>query len=266
MNKEVFRQNREAQPFTQIPLSILKDKRIPSGAFRTLVMILSEAKRYKLYKIDLAEKLGTTEKTIQNHFVQLENLGYIRRKKQGRGNFYLISEFGNLNNSKDCESAVSIEVVESSVNDKPKSEVVAYEENNKQFKALIDSYGKHLDDSAITDCISLLVPQFTTNVKGKSITNIPNLKAEIDRVVAKRKAGKVKIYNALKSKAKPKFNRKDIRKKGLGEFEKKLRVEIFDKHNDAPNYDRLTVSTLKANRIVKRDYETELQDASSGYD
>lgn len=270
MNKKVIRKKREAGNFTQIPLSILKDKRISNAAFRTLAIILSESDNYKLYKIDLSKKLDTTEKSIQNHFKELEDLGYLRRENQSRGNFYIISEFGNLNqqNSKNDEkvevNSTSIEVEDS------KSKYViqysSYEKNQELLQNLLEENKEKFEDKVIFDCMKLLMNEHHKVIEGNCFYDIETLSKEISRIVKASLEDKKRVYNEYIKCAEPKFNRRHIMKKGFDEFKKKLRNEIFEKHDYAPNYDRLILQVLKANTIVARDAETERQDAMSQYD
>jgi DNA-binding Lrp family transcriptional regulator len=250
-NKNVVRRERKAGSFTQIPLVIITDKRLSSGAFRTLMIILSDAPSYKIYKVDLADKIGATEKTVQNHFKELEKLGYMRREKQKYGNYYHISEYGNLKPSIEEPTVV--------VEDSEPTKADSYEQNQQKLADLIHSFDKHLDDEVIQICVKQCVKQNIIEINGLKHTDILKFKADIDEVIQKRIAGKKEQYKEYISKAEPKFNRRDIMKKGFGEFKAAMRKEIFEKHNDNIDYDKLIVQVLTKNKIVKSDPETDRQ-------
>lgn len=99
-NKKVIRKKLQGGDFTQIPLSILKDRRLSGIEFRLLVSILSDSDSFDLIQSNYVNRHGHDKNTISNAIDKLEKYGYLRVKRDKNNNpvFYTISEFGNLNN------------------------------------------------------------------------------------------------------------------------------------------------------------------------
>ena len=95
-NKTVVRKPNQVGAFTTVHHSILFDTRISGLEFRILTIILSDSDNFNLTQSLLINRLKVDKKTLQKAFKNLEECGYLRRKKMARGHYYTISEFGNL--------------------------------------------------------------------------------------------------------------------------------------------------------------------------
>ena len=95
-NKKVIRRPNISGDFTTVHHSILFDTRLSPTALRVLMVILSDADTFNVTQELLINRLKCNKKTIQLAFRNLEEVGYLKRKKLPKGHFYIVSEYGNL--------------------------------------------------------------------------------------------------------------------------------------------------------------------------
>jgi predicted transcriptional regulator len=254
MNKKVIRKKKEAGNFTQIPLSILKDKRLSAGAFRALVMILSESDNYKLYKIDLAQKLNVKEKQVQRYFQELEKHGYMRRKPIQWGTYYTISEYGNLVVKKESEPT-------GNVNNHSGVDIT-----EREVTALSGLYSEAREDAVLNELAENLLKSSVSVIGGKTIVDAAQFKSGMEKGISARLEHKKQIYNALVDWADGRYNERTTYRKAVNDFRKAVRIKLFDNHETEFDYGRVWAGFLIRNRKNNSDPETDRQDNSSGYD
>ena len=102
-NKTVIRKENKPGHFTTIHQSILFDKRLKSNDKIVLITILSDADSFNLTQQSLINRLDIKKVGIQTSIKNLEKCGYLRRRVLLRGNYYTISEYGNLSSSNEIE-------------------------------------------------------------------------------------------------------------------------------------------------------------------
>ncbi|NMH26527.1 winged helix-turn-helix transcriptional regulator [Flavobacterium sp. SE-s28] len=133
-----------------------------------MLCILMDADHFRLSLTLLVNRLGMEKKTIQNALKKLEECGYLRRKELNRGNYYIISEYGNLTGTDEVTTPTSeaVEVLESSlVEDTPTTfqgrginedealfilKYLAASEHENHFEKVLDALNTDLLSGIIT--------------------------------------------------------------------------------------------------------------------
>ncbi|MFV8339125.1 hypothetical protein ACNQGL_07625 [Flavobacterium sp. LB3P21] len=95
-NKKVIRKENQTGKFTTTQHSILFDKRLKSNDKIILITILSDSDSFNITQQSLINRLDLKKVAIQTSMKNLEKFGYLKRKELKRGNYYIISEYGNL--------------------------------------------------------------------------------------------------------------------------------------------------------------------------
>ena len=97
-NKRVIRRD-DDQRFVKVPLSILHDKNLTANGLRVLVSMLSDRDDFNIYHKTLLGRIKMAENTLRAALKNIEEAGYLRRQEmKPQGHFYIISEYGKLNN------------------------------------------------------------------------------------------------------------------------------------------------------------------------
>ena len=102
-NKKVIRnkKNKVKGNFTTVPYSILNNKNLTGNGLKLLIGILSD--NDILFEFQESVYVDRYFKSKDTYYIAIKNLvecGYLRKTKPFKGsetNFYLISEYGNLN-------------------------------------------------------------------------------------------------------------------------------------------------------------------------
>ncbi len=249
-NKHVTRKPNVKGEFTTIHHSILNDKRITPIAFRVLVSILSDADHFNLTHQLLLNRLGIAENTLRKALKNLEQCGYLRTKPQKyKGNFYTISEFGNLKPelTETIEAPAQAELQPEVIQNTPVEEKEPNPEE-KLFEQYISSIGQFTSsDTKIFDEIMKLI-----NLHG---SDFHAFKSDADKVITKRKKERYSHYKTL-IELKP----ANITPKAIKAYTDWLKNEIFNKNNINLNADSMWIQIKSRNFKPKVDFETEYAD------
>lgn len=99
-NKKTIKRDKKGGDFTTIHYSVLRDKNLTSSCKILLIEILSDSESFKFSETVLCNRMGISKTAYYDAMEILIDNGYIRKTKikQTNKNFYLISEYGNLNN------------------------------------------------------------------------------------------------------------------------------------------------------------------------
>jgi len=261
-NKTVFHKECITGTFTTIPYSILKDNRLSADSFRVLTSILSDADDYPVTHEIILNRFPMSENTLRKVWKNLEDCGYLKRKALPKGNYYTISEFGNLNGAitdSNIETVVvqpptvteelpqpiqePIKTKEQRDEDLEAKNVKLYEEYSKTIKSLINNNEN--------------ICNIFFEIRDKHLDVYPfdfyAFKNEFEKYTIKFKTN---FYNEALEYAE--VNNYHKNHKALKLFKESIKNEIYTKNNINFNYDTMWRQFQQQNR--KQDVETIMAD------
>lgn len=247
-NKKVIRKVPKAGEFTTIQHAILYDKRLTSTAFRILTSILSDKDEYKLTQGLIIKRFDIHKDTVKSAFENLEECGYMRRKEQKRGHYYIISEYGNLN--KETEQEGVIEVLDTELNTTGKNEVDNLAKMGKYLNLLGDFYEYGNLSNDINDIIFKYLVE-------ENLTHYHEPKNEIEKLVSKMQRDIYKECMLVTSKID-----EHTPKKAITEYSNWLKDKLFVKHSLDFNHKTMWLKIKVKHRSFKTDHETAMRDAA----
>ena len=118
-NRKTIKCENELGKFTTVNYKVLRDKKLSPISRILLIEILSDSDNFTLSPTMYSNRLGVTKKTLYKSIQQLVDNGYIRRtnisKPGTKGKeklvyHYLISEYGNLKQTKEITKEPIVEV------------------------------------------------------------------------------------------------------------------------------------------------------------
>lgn len=236
--KKVIRKEVQKGHFTTVHHSYLYDKRLTAEAFRILVSMLADADNFNISQRLFENRFGIHKKTVKRALKCLEECGYLRLKPLPRGNYYTISEYGNLNiETSDSNSEEIIEKISKSDSLQKLKKYfktnVNFLENEIMNKNIIGLANKHLNENG---------------------NNFEVFKSECDNYI--KSSQKIALRHFMKLTNK------------LSEHYPKKTIEDFEKWLNDKLYKELTIPTdeiakKQINRIKQRNYKfkTDLETA-----
>jgi len=214
-NKKVIRIETKKGEFTTVRYSILHDKRLSGNALRILISLLSDADDFNATYALFMNRFGINKSTVRNAFKLLEELGYVRLDEQKRGHFYTVSEYGNLNTSKE-KVEVAPEEKQIPIDDELNDKIKKNEELYKKYVASIEPF---LDFGDIYDELLKLSDLHTNN----GLIDFYVLKSKIQKLIDKKKTEQYKLLISIRDK-----RTKVITNRGVRLYESWLKEEIYD--------------------------------------
>lgn len=235
-NKKVIRKKLNGGDFTQIPLSILKDKRLSAIEFRLLISILSDSDNFDLIQATYANRHGHDKNTISDAIERLEELGYLRvtRDAKNRPIFYVVSEFGNLN--KENKSNENEQLVEF---------------DSDESIEILCQFIDYFDPEELNQMIESFTDSETNKIK------LGMAKESLEKTIKIRKEGTFQLGLSFSSKER-RENRNLWSTKASKHYENWLRSEIYDKGNllTKQEMNSMWITINSRYSTLRQDFET----------
>lgn len=250
-NKTVIRKQPVAGQFTTIPNSILNDKRLTSTAFRILTSILSDADNFNLTYQLIQNRFNLSENTVRVSFKLLIKCGYMRIDSNTlkRGNYYIISEYGNLNTGESFDLAP---ISEQDQNDTVNKSQKNIQKSKELFSEYVNSIGEFLEIDEVYEAFIVLQKKHT---QPNGYIDYYEIKSDLDKVVIKHQ--KI-IYNDCMTITNNLG--KNTYKKAVNEFSDWLKEEIFTKKILPFNFKNKWIHIKIKHKKYNTDHETAIAD------
>lgn len=252
INKKVIRRPIEKGKFTTIQHSILKDKRLSSDDKIILTSILADADNFNVTHELLLNRFDLSENTLRKIFKNLEQCGYLKRTKMKRGNYYTISEFGNLNGTT-TDSKTETVVPPTVYEEEPPPNKEQLNELDK-FNNLYNTYRQSINGYLKYEQISKEVTKITLDAIHNDIIDFYVIKRDLEKYIYKITTG---YFN--KAFAFTKESPTNSTNAAINAYKKWLKEQIFDRQQLDIKYET-TWLTLKNRHRKSFDAETEYAD------
>lgn len=260
INKKVIRRPIEKGKFTTFQHSILYDKRLTADDKIILTSILADADNFNVTHELLLNRFDLSENTLRKIFKNLEQCGYLMRTKLKRGNYYTISEFGNLNGTT-TDSNVDTVVSQPQVTEEVPQPIQEPIQTNEQ--KLQEQHDKHtkmlLEYTSTKDSLFVDKVNFDTFIElvGNHLVIFP-LDFYVFKNEAEKFLTKIKIKFYKEAEAHAEANNYHKNHKALKLYKGWIKTEIFDNNNLKFKYDTMWRQFQQQNR--KQDVETLMAD------
>ena len=245
-NKTVIRKNNKAGKFTTIHHSVLHDKRLSSNAYRILSSILSDKDEFKLtYKL-MENRFGLSENTVRVAFKLLIKCGYMRidPNKTGRGNYYTISELGNLN-TENTEEQTNEEVISDEEQKRRIKE--KNDKNTKLYIEYVESIKDFLELENIKEKMKILIKN---HIKGGILDFYP-IRDNLNKAIKKEQKT---IYDMCMKVTEKRG--KNIAKKAVKVYSDWLKEQIYELKTLHFDFEKKWKYTKVKHQVFKTDFET----------
>lgn len=246
-NKTVIRKQPIAGQFTTIPNSILNDKRLSPVAFRILVSVLSDSDNFNLTYQLIQNRFDLSENTVRTAFKLLVKCGYMRIDSEtlSRGNYYVISEYGNLNNAEKIDLAPNSEQDQDDFALKTKNNI---EKNKQLFIDYVGSIGEFIRIDEVNDTLIELQERYT---ESDGFIDFYQIKSRLDTIIKKYKK---KLYQLCMDIIQSKSG--NAPKKAIEKYSDWVKEQIFNLNKIDFDFERKWLHIRTQNKTFKTDYET----------
>lgn len=246
-NKTVIRKQPVAGQFTTIPNSILNDKRLSPVAFRILVSVLSDSDNFNLTYQLIQNRFNLSENTVRVAFKLLIKCGYMRIDSDTlkRGNYYIISEYGNLYTGESVDLAPKSEQDQNDSAIKTQNNI---EKNEKLFSEYVQSIIEFLDIDEVYNALIELQEKYT---EPNGFIDFYQIKSKLDKIIIKFKK---KLYQLCMEITQLKSG--NAPKKAIEIYSDWVKEQIFNLNKIDFDFERKWLHIKTQNKTFKTDFET----------
>ena len=144
----VIIKNEIKNDFTMIPNSIIRNKELRDGDFRTLIFLYSLPNNWNIKQETLAQQVGCNLRNLNGKLARIKELGLLEINRKGQNDYeYILKYSGTSFNDIPETSATSFNDVYNNTNIKENNNInIIIKEKNRFIKPNIDEIRKYCEE------------------------------------------------------------------------------------------------------------------------